>query len=109
MVKLGAVYEICALGLMPYYARIKLAEAVKIISELGARNVVLSSDYFHEWFPLSSESMRMIIGSLLDCGVSPSDITAMVCTNPRRLLGLPPASDIVTESGHQSAQVPSTV
>jgi hypothetical protein len=93
MVKLGAVYEVCAIGLMPFYQRIKIGEVVKLISELGTGNIILSSDYFHEWFPLSSEAMRMIIGTLLDCGISASDIATMVCANPRRLLRLPPASN----------------
>jgi hypothetical protein len=90
MIKLGAVCEICALGLMPFYQRMKIGEAVELISEFGAQNIVLSSDYFHEWFPFSSEAIRLIVGTLLDCGISQSDIKTMICGNPRRMLGLPP-------------------
>lgn len=95
MMKLGATYEVCALGLMPYYQRVRIQEVVDVIQAFGAENVVLSSDYFHEWFPLSGEAIRIMVGTLLDCGVAPSEISKMVCENPRRLLGLPSGTEIV--------------
>jgi hypothetical protein len=88
MIKLGAVCEVCAIGFMPIYARMKMSDFVGLIDRFGASNVILTSDYFSDWFPSASEAIRLIAGTLLELGVKPADITTMLCRNPERLLGL---------------------
>jgi hypothetical protein len=43
--------------------------------------------YFFEWAPPAAETLRMLIGTFLEFGMSAEDITTMVRTNPARLLG----------------------
>lgn len=35
-----------------------------------ADNLVLTSDYFFDWFPPASEAIRLVVGTLLQCSVS---------------------------------------
>jgi hypothetical protein len=58
------------------------------MSEISPDKVILTTDYFFEWAPPASETMRMLIGSFLMLGMPEEHIKKMVRTNPARLLGL---------------------
>lgn len=88
MCQLGAVCEFCALGCLPPIQRIHAKEFVDMMSEVSADKVILTTDYFFEWTPPASETMRMLIGSFLALGMSEEDVRKMVRTNPARMLGL---------------------
>lgn len=88
MGSLGAVCEFCALGCLPPYQRIRPQEYVEMLSEIGENKVVLTTDYFFEWAPPGPETMRMLIGTFLDLGLSEQTVRKMVRDNPARLLGL---------------------
>ncbi len=88
MCALGAVSEFCALGCLPPYQRIRPQEFVDILGEIGEDKAVLTTDYFFEWAPPGPETMRMLIGTFLDLGLSESTVRKMVRDNPARLLGL---------------------
>ncbi|RDV04534.1 DUF6282 family protein [Undibacter mobilis] len=87
MVSLGAVCEVCAIGFMPLYMRMRIAEFVALIERLGSAKIVLTSDYFFDWFPPASEAVRLVVGTLLQCNVSIDAIKDMICRNPARLIG----------------------
>jgi len=85
---LGAYVEICALGLMPLYQRISPGELKKIIQTVGADRCVLTSDSFFDWAPSGPEMLRMLIGALLEVGVTDDQIAEMAQINPRKLLNM---------------------
>ena len=87
MVNLGAVCEVCAIGFMPLYMRMRITEMVSLIERIGSAKIVLTSDYFFDWFPPASEAIRLVIGTLLQCSVSIDAIKDMICRNPARLIG----------------------
>ena len=67
---------------------------MEIIEEISPRQSILTTDYFFEWAPPAAETLRMLIGTFLEFGMSAEDITTMVRTNPARLLGW---DDVVPE------------
>lgn len=87
MVQLGAICEFCALGTLPAFQRIHPSTAMEIIEEISPEKSILTTDYFFEWAPPASETLRMLIGTFLEFGMAAEDITTMVRTNPARLLG----------------------
>ena len=103
MCALGAVCEFCALGCLPAFQRIKAKDFVSIMSEISPDKVILTTDYFFEWAPPASETMRMLIGSFLMLGVPEADVRKMVRTNPARLLGLT-ETDLDNIAQKQAAQ-----
>ena len=87
MVQLGALCEFCALGTLPAFQRIHPSTAMEIIEEISPEKSILTTDYFFEWAPPAAETLRMLIGTFLEFGMSAEAITTMVRTNPARLLG----------------------
>lgn len=87
MVQLGAVCEFCALGCLPMFQRIHPSEFVDILGEISAEKAILTTDYFFEWAPPASETLRMLIGTFLDLGVTEADVRKMVRDTPARVLG----------------------
>ncbi len=87
MVQLGAVCEFCALGCLPMFQRIHPGEFVDILGEISAEKAILTTDYFFEWAPPASETLRMLIGTFLDLGVTEGDVRKMVRDTPARVLG----------------------
>jgi uncharacterized protein DUF6282 len=87
MVALGAVCEFCVIGTLPAFQRIHPRSMVEIVDEIGPERVVLTTDYFFDWFPPAPEALRMLIGTFLQLGVPAKSIGAMVRDNPARMLG----------------------
>ncbi len=88
MVQLNAVCEFCVLGMLPAFQRISPKTAAEIIAEIKAENAVITTDYFFEWAPPASETLRMLAGTFLSLGVASDDVRKMLRDNPMRLLGL---------------------
>ena len=87
MAQLGAVCEFCALGCLPMFQRIHPRDFVEILGEIDEDKVILTTDYFFEWAPPASETLRMLIGTFLMLGVSEKAIAKMVRDTPARALG----------------------
>ena len=87
MAQLGAVCEFCCLGCLPMFQRIHPRDFVEILGEIDADKVVLTTDYFFEWAPPASETLRMLIGTFLALGVSEAGVRKMVRDTPARVLG----------------------
>ena len=87
MTRLGAYVEHTFLSCMPSRGRTIPAEVASLIGELGPERCVVTSD-FGQWMnPPPAEGMRMAIAELLNTGMSPEDVTTVVKTNPRSLVG----------------------
>ncbi|MGB6104315.1 MAG: DUF6282 family protein [Pusillimonas sp.] len=103
MCQLGAVCEFCALGCLPPIQRIKVKDFVEIFDDLDPNKVILTTDYFFEWAPPASETMRMLIGSFLALGLSEENVRKMVRDNPGRLLGM--SSEDLTRLATEQAAI----
>ena len=87
MARLGAYIEHTFLSCMPSRGRTTPVEVASLIGELGPERCVVTSD-FGQWMnPPPAEGMRMAIAELLNAGMSPEDVTTVVKTNPRALVG----------------------
>lgn len=87
MVQLDSYCEFCALGMLPAFQRLGPGEAMEIIEEIRPERAILTTDYFFEWAPPASETLRMLIGTFLELGMSDSDVRLMVRDNPAKMLG----------------------
>ena len=105
MVQLGCVCEFCALGTLPAFQRISPTMAMEIIAEISAERAILTTDYFFEWAPPASETLRMLIGTFLQEGMSSEDVRMMVTDNPRRLLKFGQGGD---GSGEETRTAPAS-
>ena len=86
--EMGFYVEFCCLGLLPAFQRISIQEICRRIKEIGANHSILTTDAFFEWPPPLPEMMRMFIGTLLDKGITKSEIEVMVRKNPGELLNV---------------------
>jgi Family of unknown function (DUF6282) len=86
MAELGACCEFCIIGMMPAYQRTSVKSILDTVAAVSASRVIITTDYFGEWFPPGAEMMRLAIGTLLAAGLSEEEIRQMVKTNPERLL-----------------------
>jgi hypothetical protein len=87
MTQLGAVCEFCALGCLPLFQRIHPKTFVEMLDEIDHDKVILTTDYFFEWAPPASETLRMLLGTFLSLGVSEETARKMVRDTPARMLG----------------------
>jgi hypothetical protein len=88
LASMGAFIEVCALGMMPAFQRVKPQEALAMVREIGASRCILTTDFFFEWAPPAAEMLRMTIGTFQALGLGDDDIRLMVKTNPEKILGL---------------------
>ena len=88
MAQLGAVLELVWLAVGN--GQFTLAEYADVITDVGARHFLLSSDLGQEMNPLHTDGLRAFIEGLRGEGISDADIDLMIRRNPARLLGLDP-------------------
>jgi hypothetical protein len=73
---------------MRHWSKVTLKDVAKVIGEIGAQHVVLSTDLGQHANMTHPDGMEDMITGLLKEGVSQADIDLMVKKNPARLLGL---------------------
>jgi len=96
--QMGAYIEYCYLqsmtgpdaqhAWMKHWSRVSLKDVAKVVGDIGAQHVVLSTDLGQHAMMTQPDGMEDMITGLLKEGVSQSDIDLMVKKNPARLLGL---------------------
>jgi hypothetical protein len=86
MAQLGACCEFCVIGMMPAYQRTSVKSILDTVADISASRVIITTDYFGEWFPPGAEMMRLAIGTLLSAGLSEEQVGHMVKTTPEKLL-----------------------
>ena len=84
----GAKIEYDAQLISPTADNLPPRELADHIRATGAANSVLTTDLGGMPHPTVAEGLRMLIATLLKCGISEQDIETMVSKNPRHLLGL---------------------
>jgi hypothetical protein len=86
----GVYMEHTAICILPTFGNVlcQPREIASAIKHDGPENCIMSTDFGHVLHPTTSEGMRMFISAMLRNGLSEEEITRMVKTNPRRLLGL---------------------
>jgi hypothetical protein len=62
-----------------------LTNLVKLIKKIGARKIVLGTDFGIPSLPSPVEGMRLMITGLLDLGITPEEIEVMVRNNSKQL------------------------
>lgn len=70
--------------------QVPLARAVGVIRNVGARHIVLSSDFGQAANPPPPAGLRSFVTNLLAAGITPAEIELMLRRNPARVLGLEP-------------------
>jgi hypothetical protein len=87
MVDKGAFIEHCFNATMPMRRRdpMSIVEAVRAV---GAHHCILSTDFGQAFNPTPAEGMRMMLATLLRCGLSRAELELMVKVNPAKLLNL---------------------
>ena len=96
--QMGAYIEYCYLqsmagpdaqhAWMKHWSKVSLKDLARVVQEIGAKSVVLSTDLGQHANMTHPDGMEDMINGLLKEGVSQADIDLMVKRNPARLLGL---------------------
>lgn len=84
----GAFIEHCFVATMPLYGRLNPLQIVEAIRFVGAEKCLLSTDFGQLPNPPPWEGMRMMLVTLLQCGLSEKELHILVKENPYRFLNL---------------------
>lgn len=91
LAQLGAHVEFAAATCMHGHGP-SAADVVRAIAAIGARQVVLSTDYgWNHELPSPAAGLHDYADALYAAGAKESELREMACANPARLLGLQPA------------------
>jgi len=88
MAKEGAFIEHTMVMTTPLMGRMDPKMFAEAIHMVGAQRCILSTDFGQAFNPPSAEGMRIMIATMLKCGVTENEIEMMIKINPARLLGL---------------------
>jgi imidazolonepropionase-like amidohydrolase len=88
MAEKGAFIEHCFLCTMPLGERLDPMKIVEAVRAVGAERCILTTDLGQDVNPPPAEGMRMMVATLLTCGLSVEEMELMIKVNPARLLGL---------------------
>ena len=96
--QMGAYIEYCYLqsmtgpdaqhAWMKHWSKVSLKDVAKVVGDIGAQHVVLSTDLGQHAMMTHPDGMEDMITGLLKEGVSQADIDLMVKKNPAKLLGM---------------------
>lgn len=95
LAKQGVLIEHTAWEILPTGERTDPEEMAAAIKSEGPSNCIMSSDCGSLMHTTPAEGLRMVISTMIKCGLSEDDITCMVKLNPAKLLGLPPEEESV--------------
>ena len=88
LVQLGVYIEFAFLACTPSRRRVTVDDFSQMIKTIGIPSCVLTTD-FGQWLnPVPAEGMRMAIAELLNVGMKPKEIVALVKDNPINLVGI---------------------
>lgn len=91
----GVFMEFCAVNCFPVLYTASLDKIAELIRKVSPNQVVLASDSGQVWSARPPETLRVFMQGLHEKGVSQRDIETMTISNPRKLLGLPPLSEVI--------------
>ncbi len=84
----GAFIEYCFAITMPFGTRLDPMTIVEAIRAVGAEHCIMSTDLGQAFNPAPAEGMRMMIATMLRCGLTEKEMELMIKVNPAKLLGL---------------------
>jgi hypothetical protein len=87
MVDMGAFIEHCFGMTMPL-TRVDPMTIVEAIKAVGAEHCIMSTDLGQAHNPAPAEGMRMMVATMLRCGLTEKELALMIKTNPSLLLDL---------------------
>lgn len=82
----GAYMEKCLIALTPSFRSLSIAEMVASINAIGANKCLISTDFGQAHHPFPNLGMAIFIRSLVEEGISDTDIKIMGIINPLYLL-----------------------
>lgn len=85
---MGAYLEFCLYSAMPISGRVTISGFADSIRTVGAKHVVLATDFGQPFHPMPAEGMRIFCNNLLAAGIEKRDIEIMIKENPAYLLGI---------------------
>ena len=84
----GAFIEHCLCHTMPLYGRLDPGKIVEAIRYVGVERCILSTDLGQINNPSPADGMRMMVATMLSCGLSEAELEILVKRNPAILLNL---------------------
>ncbi|MFC2005401.1 DUF6282 family protein [Chloroflexota bacterium] len=84
----GAFIEHCFAITLPATMRLDPNKIVEAVRAVGAERCIMSTDLGQAYNPAPAEGMRMMIGTMLKCGLTEKEMELMVKVNPAQLLDL---------------------
>ena len=88
LVAMGAYLEQCFVSCMPVLGGMSPKILVEHIKAVGKEHCILSTDFGQAINPAPTEGFRMMIGYMIQFGLSEEEIEILVKVNPSKLLGL---------------------
>jgi hypothetical protein len=84
----GAFIEHCLLPTMPLYGALDPRRIVEAIRYIGAERCILSTDLGQINNPTPADGMRMMVATMLSCGLEERELKLLLKRNPAMLLNL---------------------
>lgn len=88
MAEKGAFLEHCFSHTMYFMGRIDPMTFVEAIRTVGAEHCIMTTDLGQAFNPAPAEGMRMLVGTMLQCGLTEKELELMIKVNPAKLLDL---------------------
>ena len=88
LASMGAFIEHSFVACMPILGGMSPKNMVEHIRAVGQENCILSTDFGQTIHPSPPEGFRMMIGTMLEFGLSEQEIECLIKINPARILGL---------------------
>lgn len=81
-----AYLEQCFVACMEKHDNINQKEFASVVQSVGTKNCVMATDFGQTHNPLPVQGLEMFVNSMLDNGLSMSDIRVMCIENPEKLI-----------------------
>ena len=88
LVGMGAYIEHCFVSCMPVLGGLSPKVMVEHIRAVGEEHCILSTDFGQAIHPTPPEGFRMMIGYMIQFGLSEKELEILIKINPSKLLGL---------------------
>lgn len=94
VVKMGAILELTYLNILTGQnapgdpKSVTIEQTVKTIKQIGAKNIIITSDLGRVGYPLPPDGLKTFVELLMAKGITVDEINWMIKSNPGKLLGI---------------------
>ena len=88
MTEKGAFIEHCSSHILPLMGGLDPMKIVEAVRAVGAEHCIMTTDLGQAYNPAPAEGMRMLVATMLECGLTEREIELMIKINPAKLLDL---------------------